>query len=404
MADHGNRAHALLSASGSHRWIACPPSALLERQFLDTTSEAAREGTLAHEIAELKARQRLFKKGDPGYVTKSVITKELNKLRKDPLYQDEMEDHTDGYAEELDLRALAFPEKPHIALETRLDLSAWIPEGFGTADCIMAGGSTLEVVDFKYGKGVRVEAEGNTQMQLYALGAWYKFSLIYDIQYVRMTIIQPRLSVNPSTWEIPIEDLIKFGDYAKTKAEMAIKGEGDFCPGEEQCRFCRARQQCRARADHNVRIMFGDVPVHTMPPLISDEEVGKYLGWGEDLASWLKDLQEYALSACLAGGDIPGYKAVEGRGSRDWTDQAAAFKALQASGVPEAVMYERKALTLASLEKVVGKKAFAEAVGEYIEKKPGKPALVKASDKRPAITNVPTVEEAFAEVEADLPF
>lgn len=393
MADHSSRDHAALTASGSVRWLNCPPSAQLEKQFPDTTSEAAREGTLAHEICEIKARQKLFKKGETGYIAKSAATRELNKLRKDPLYFDEMEEFTDDYAEELDIHALEFTERPHIALETRLDLSEWIPGGFGTADCIMVGGDKLLVADFKFGKGVKVEAEGNTQMRLYALGAWKKFSLIYEIKRVKMVIIQPRLSVNPSVWEIPLEELISFGEYAKERALLASRGEGDFSPGEEQCRFCRARQQCRARADYNIQMAFG--AVGKMPPLITDAEVGEYLEKGEDVAKWLKDLQDYALSACLNGGDIPGYKAVEGRGSRDWTDQEAAFKALQDSGIPEAMMYERKALTLAALEKVVGKKVFAEAVSEYIEKKPGKPALVKASDKRPAITNVPSVEEAF---------
>ena len=393
MADHSSREHASLTASGSVRWLACPPSAQLEKQFPDTTSEAAREGTLAHEICEIKARQRLFKKGDPGYLAKSAATRELNKLRKDPMYFDEMEEFTDDYVEELDIHALEFPERPHIALETRLDLSDWVPDGFGTADCIMVGGDKLLVADFKFGKGVRVEAEGNTQMLLYALGAWKKFSLIYDIQRIKMVIIQPRLSVNPSVWENTIGELTNFGVYARERAQLAINGEGEFCPGEEQCRFCRARQQCRARADYNIEMAFGDVG--KLPPLITDKEVGSYLEKGEDVAKWLKDLQDYALSTCLSGGDIPGYKAVEGRGSRDWTDQEAAFKALQASGIPETMMYERKALTLAALEKVVGKKVFAETVSEYIEKKPGKPALVKASDKRPAITSTPSVEEAF---------
>ena len=397
MADHSSRAHADLTASGSVRWMACPPSAQLEKQFPDTTSEAAREGTLAHEICEIKARQKFFKRSDIGYMAKNVATRELNKLRKDPLYFDEMEEFTDNYVEELDIHALEFSERPHIALETRLDLSEWIPDGFGTADCIMIGGDKLLIADFKFGKGVKVEAEGNTQMQLYALGAWKKFSLVYDIKRVKMVIIQPRLSVNPSIWEISIEELISFGAYAKKQAQLALNGEGEFAPGEEQCRFCRARQLCRARADYNIQMAFGDIG--KLPPLISNEEVGGYLDRGGDVARWLKDLQDYALGACLSGDEIPGYKAVEGRGSRDWTDQEAAFKALQAAGVPETMMYERKALTLAALEKVVGKKAFGEAVGEFIQKTPGKPALVKASDKRPAITNTPSVEEAFEGVE-----
>ena len=397
MADHSSRAHAVITASGSGRWIACPPSVKLEQLFPDTTSEAAKEGTLAHEMCEIKARARLFRRSDAGYMAKNVATRELNKLRKDPLFDDEMEGHSDDYAAELDLLALGFEEKPHIYLETKLDLSDWIPEGYGTADCIMVGGDRILVADFKYGKGVRVEAEGNTQMQLYALGAWKKFSLVYDIKRVMMVILQPRLSANPSVWETSIEDLIHFGEYAKERAQLAAEGLGDYNPGEDQCRFCRARQRCRARADYDIQLAFGGV-IGKLPPLITNEEVGEYLAKGEDVAKWLKDLQDYALGACLAGDEIPGYKAVEGRGSRDWTDQEAAFKALQASGVPESVLYERKALTLAALEKVVGKKAFGEVVGSFIEKKPGKPALVKASDKRPAITNVPSVEEAFEDL------
>ena len=397
MADHSARDHAILSPSGAHRWMACPPSATLETQFSDTTSEAAREGTLAHEICEIKARLRLIKKGELGYLQKAAATRELNRLRKDPLYADEMETCSDDYAEELYMNWLEFPEKPHVYLEVKVDLSDWIPGGFGSADCIMIGGDKLLVVDYKHGKGVKVSAEHNPQMQLYALGAWKKYSLIYPIRRVKMMIFQPRLSINPEVWEETVDELLAFGQEAREKAAEALNGTGQFNPGEEQCRFCRARQQCRARADYNIEMAFGDVG--KLPPLLTDAEVGEYLAKGEDVAAWLKDLQEYALKTCLAGGDIPGYKAVEGRGSREWTDQAEAFKALMAGGVPEEIMYERKALTLAALEKVVGKKEFGLIAGDYIRKAPGKPTLVKASDKREAISNVPSVEEAFAGVE-----
>lgn len=393
MADHTTRGHALLSPSSAHRWMTCTPSAQLEAQFPDTVSSAAAEGTLAHEICEIKARQKFFKKTDIGYMAKNVATRELNKLRKDPLFADEMEGFTDDYVSELDCQALGFTERPHIALETKLDLTDWIPGGFGTADCIMIGGDKLLIADFKYGKGVRVEAENNPQMQIYALGAWKKFNMIYSIKRVVMMIIQPRLSVNPEIWEENIEDLLDFGESVKGLAQMAVAGEGEFVPGEAQCRFCRARETCRARADYNIQMAFG--PMGQMPPLISDEEVGMYLTRGADVAKWLKDLQDYALRTCLDGREIPGYKAVEGRGSREWTDQDKAFAALEDAGVPAEVMYERKPLTLAALEKVVGKKAFAEAVGDFIVKTPGKPALVPENDKRPAIT---TAELAFKEV------
>lgn len=399
MADHTARGHALLSPSSAHRWMTCTPSAQLEAQFPDTTSAAAAEGTLAHEICEIKARQKFFQKCDMGYMAKNVATRELNKLRKDPLFQDEMEGYTDDYISELDCQALSFTQRPHVALETKLDLSDWIPGGFGTADCIMIGGDKLLVADFKYGKGVKVSAENNPQMQIYALGAWKKFSLVYQVKRVVMVIIQPRLSVNPEIWEENIEDLLKFGEEVKHQALAAAAGEGEYVPGEAQCRFCRARETCRARADYNIQMAFG--PMGQMPPLITDEEVGEYLQRGADVAKWLKDLQDYALRTCLDGGEIPGYKAVEGRGSREWTDQDKAFAALEDAGVPAEIMYERKPLTLAALEKVVGKKAFAEAVGDFIVKTPGKPALVPESDKRPAIT---AVDEAFKDVPAELPF
>ncbi len=246
MADHSQRAHALLSASGSHRWLACTPSAKLEAQYPDTTSPAALEGTLAHEICEIKGRRKLLKRGEPGYMSKAGAEKELEKWRQDPLYNDEMDAYTSDYVDELDLQALRFAEKPFIQFETRLDLTDWIPEGFGTADCIMVGGDTLTVIDFKYGKGVSVLAEGNTQMQLYALGAWKEFSLLYDIKKIRMVIIQPRLNANADVWEISLDDLLVFGSYAARRAALAYAGEGQYTPSDDVCRFCRANRTRRS--------------------------------------------------------------------------------------------------------------------------------------------------------------
>lgn len=389
---HAERDHALLSASGAHRWLLCTPSAKLEEQFPDTTSEAAREGTLAHELAELKVRNYF----NPADISKRKLNAQIKKMKENELWQDEMLGHTDTYIDYIRDVSIKLPSQPYVAVEKRLDLGAYVPEGFGTADCIMLQGEDLFVLDFKYGKGVPVSAEENPQMMLYALGAYKAYCFLYPISRIHMSIIQPRLD-NISEWECSLEELLKFGQYVSERAALAVKGEGDFCPGEKQCRFCRAKQQCRARADHNIRMTFSP-DKGKMPPLISSEEAGRYLLEGEDLEKWLKDLKEWALAECLAGKQVPGWKAVEGRGSRDWTDMDAAFEKLTKSGVTEeAMLWEKKPLTLAQVEKMVGKKDFQDAVGEFVVKKPGKPALVKESDKREAITNRVTAAEAFKE-------
>lgn len=391
---HAERDHALLSASGAHRWLLCTPSAMLEEQFPDTTSEAAREGTLAHELAELKVRNYF----NPADISKRKLNAQIKKMKENELWQDEMLGHTDTYIDYIRDVSIKLPSQPYVAVEKRLDLGAYVPEGFGTADCIMLQGEDLFVLDFKYGKGVPVSAEENPQMMLYALGAYKAYCFLYPISRIHMSIIQPRLD-NISEWECSLEELLKFGQYVSERAALAVKGEGDFCPGEKQCRFCRAKQQCRARADHNIRMAFSP-DKGKMPPLISSEEAGRYLLEGEDLEKWLKDLKEWALAECLAGKQVPGWKAVEGRGSRDWTDMDAAFEKLTKSGVTEeAMLWEKKPLTLAQIEKLVGKKDFQDAVGEFVIKKPGKPALVKESDKREAITNRVTTAEAFKEEE-----
>lgn len=387
---HSERAHALLSASSAHRWLACTPSARLEEQFPDTTSEAAREGTLAHELAELKLRH-YFHTVDFG---KRKYTRAVNKLKKQELWQDEMDGYTEEYLDCVKAAALSFETTPYVAIEKKVDLTAYIPDGFGTADCILIGGGTIHVIDFKYGKGVHVSAEMNPQMMLYALGAYEAYKMLYQVSTVVLSIVQPRIADGASSWTLTLAELLEFGAYVKQRAVLAVKGEGDYKPGESVCRFCRAKAQCRARAEENVRLAFF---TDKKPPLITNEEVGKYLAQGEDIAKWLKDLQDYALAQCLAGKDIPGWKAVEGRSTRDWTDMDAAFSTLEANGINGALLWEKKPLTLAQVEKLVGKKDFGSYVGSYVIKKPGKPALVKESDKRPAITNKVSAAEAFKE-------
>ena len=387
---HAERAHALLSASGAHRWMVCTPSAKLEEGFPDTTSEAAREGTLAHELAELKARHYFY---TPDFGKKKYTTR-ANKLKKEDLWKDEMERYTDEYLDYLKVTALNLNTAPYVAIEQKLDLGNWIPEGFGTADCVMVYGNTVHVFDFKYGKGVQVDAEQNPQMMLYALGAYVAYKMLYPIEQICMTIVQPRID-HVSEWTCTLEELLSFGEKVKEKAALAIEGKGEYHPDEKACRFCRAKAQCRARSDFNVKKAFN---IGEMPPLISAEEAGQRLLELQDIVKYQKDLQEWALSECLAGKDVPGWKAVEGRSVRDWSDMDAAFdKLIKSEMTMEEMLYEKKPLTLAQVEKLIGKKDFQDTVGEFVVKKSGKPTLVKESDKREAITNIVTAEEAFKE-------
>lgn len=389
---HEERAHALLSASSAHRWLLCTPSAKLEEQFPDTTSEAAKEGTLAHELAEMRVRNYF----DPGDVSKRKLTFAIKRMKGDTLWQDEMMRHTDTYLDYIRDTAVGLPAMPSFRIEHRVDFSEYVPEGFGTADLLLIQGDLLQVIDFKYGKGVPVSAEENPQMMLYALGAYGSYKVLYPIRRIKLSIVQPRID-NISEWTCTIGDLLKFGDYVIERAALAFAGEGDFSPGEKQCRFCRAKHKCRARAEENVRLAFNP-DKGKLPPLIGNEEVGKYLSLGEDVNKWLGDLKEYALKECLAGREVPGWKAVEGRGVREWTDMEAAFEKITRSGVTEeALLWEKKPLTLAQVEKLVGKKDFQDVVGEFVIKTPGKPALVKESDKREAITNKVSAAEAFKE-------
>ena len=386
MSTHNERAHALLSASGAHRWMNCTPSAILETQFPDTTSEAAKEGTLAHELAEAKVMHYMHIDG----FTKRKLTTRVNKMKKNPLWQDEMDKYTDEYLDFIKTEALSYKVHPFVKVEEKIDLTAYVPDGFGTADCIIIAAGVLQVIDLKYGKGVPVSPERNEQLMLYALGAYAKYGFLFDIKSVKLSIVQPRID-NTASWAITIESLLEFGETVKEKANVAIKGEGEYSPGN-WCRFCRARRNCRARADENVKLAFA---TEKKPPLITNEEVGEYLRLGEDVAKWLSDLKDYALTECLAGKDVPGWKAVEGRSSREWTNMEEAFNAISEDGMDEAMLYERKPLSLAQVEKLMGKAHFNDVCMMYVTKKPGKPTLVTESDKREAITNTITADEAF---------
>lgn len=381
---HAERAHALLSASGSARWLNCTPSARLEEQFEDRSSFYAAEGTLAHEIAELKLRKQFI---EP--IGRGEYTKRLNKLKKETyngeeLYQKEMLKHTEVYVDYLKEISLSFSSPPYVAVEQRIDYSAYAPEGFGTVDCLIIGGDTMYVTDFKYGKGVPVSAENNSQMKLYALGAFTKYSLLYGIKIIKLAIIQPRLD-SISEWEISAEDLLAWGEEVKPIAQKAFAGDGEYVPGEH-CKFCKAKAICRARADEFTAL---DDFTTLKPPLISNDEVGEFLEKGLAIESWIKALKDYALTESLKGNEVKGWKAVEGRGSRQYVDIDKAFKELQDKGIDEAVLYERVPLTVPKLEKQLGKKQYRELLEEpkLVQKTPGKPTLAKESDKRKAVTN-----------------
>ncbi len=378
--------HALLSASSAARWLKCTASPRFEEQFPENTSEYAEEGRLAHAICELKVIKKFTTQISP-----RTYTTRLNKLKKEPLYSPEMDKTSDLYVEHLAEQAMTYNSTPNVAAEVMVHFEEYVPEGFGTCDCIMIGGETLSITDYKHGKGVPVSAEGNPQMRLYALGALKRYRAVYgnSIKYVRMTIDQPRIQDEVSTETITVEDLLAWGESIKPAAQKAYMGLGTFCPGEH-CRFCRGKAQCRARAEQNTALEeFKDcVPENgSKPPLfgqgtLTDEEIGDLLVRGKDLLAWYKDLEEYALNALLNGGTIPGWKAVAGRSNRAFSDQDAAIAAVIAAGYDEALVYERKPKTLTELEKLMGKAEFAAKLGSFVVKPQGKPTLAPMTDKR----------------------
>lgn len=389
--------HALLSASAASRWLVCTAAPRFEEQFPENTSEYAEEGRLAHSFCELK----LLKKFTAS-ITPKTFTTRINKLKKDVMYDPEMEKTSDLYIEHLTERAMQFNAAPYVAAEVRVDYSDYAPEGFGTCDCVMIGGDTIIITDYKHGKGVAVSAEDNPQMKLYALGALKKYRAIYGdtIKRVVLVIEQLRLSDEPSLWETNVDTLTAWGESIKPIAEKAFRGLGECVPGEH-CRFCRGKAQCKARASVNTAIEeFKDfVPLGSLSPeelksveaaiadgipvnVLTDAEIGDLLTRGAALVTWYKDLEEYALNATLNGNEIPGWKAVAGRANRVFTDQDAALNAIIAAGYDESLVYERKPLTLSALESLIGKKDFAEKFGQFITKPLGKPTLVPMSDKR----------------------
>lgn len=363
------KSHAILSASSSHRWLNCNPSARLEQEFEDQETEAAAEGTAAHALCEHKLRKAL-------------------KMRsKKPVSQydcDEMDDYTDGYVqfvlEQLAQAKLTCPD-PQVLIEQRLDFSCYVPDGFGTGDCLIIASPRLHVIDFKYGLGVLVDAYQNPQMMLYALGALRIFDCLYDITEVSMSIYQPRRE-NVSTWTISVDELMDWAENTlRPKADLAYKGEGEYSPGS-WCQFCKAAVKCRARAEAKLDLARFEF---AQPPLLSDAEIEEILEKLDDLTKWANEIMAYAQDAAINHGkEWAGYKLVESRTNRKYTDEDAVARAAASAGYRD--IYKRTLIPITEMEKLMGKQTFKEVLGGLVAKPTGKPTLVPASDKRPAIT------------------
>ncbi|MCM3747426.1 DUF2800 domain-containing protein [Paenibacillus pasadenensis] len=386
---HADRAHALLSASSSHRWLHCTPSARLEETLPDSESEAAKRGTLAHEMAELKLRKHFV---DPMGPRK--FNAAMKKFKAEPLYESVMDEHTSAYLEYIQAIVHAFPTPPHIAIEQRVNYSHIAPEGFGTADCTIIGSGRLHIIDYKNGSGVPVSAEDNPQMKLYALGALAKYGFLYPIDVIHVAIVQPKVWDKPSEWSISVADLIAWGESIKPVADLAWRGEGEFVIGDH-CGFCRAKTTCRARVEQLLSV---EEHQAKKPPLISWEEVADVLRRAEGIVKWYEAIKKAALAHALQGGELPGWKAVEGRGGREYTNLDAAFSHLKANGIEEAVLYERKPITPPALEELLGKADYRKLLEDpgHVTKHPGKPTLAPAGDKRPAVSNQVKPADVFS--------
>ena len=370
-------AHALLSPSSAHRWLNCPLAPGLEATLPDNTSDYAKEGTVAHSLCEVSAAL-YFKK-----IKKTEYNKVLKKLKANSLWDDEMLKTAELYVEHLASNAMKFNHEPYVAFEVRVDISDYVPDGFGKCDCIMFGEDTLIITDYKHGKGVPVSAENNPQLMLYALGALKLYQPLFGdaIKRIAIYIDQPRLN-SLDGWEIETETLIKWGDEVKPKAQAAFIGIGEYKAGE-WCRFCRANGICKAQAEQRIGAFddFSDV-VGGSPDLLSNEDMSAVLEKGSLLVEWYKTVQERALERLLAGKKIPGYKLVEGRSVRGWTNQDEALKTIEESGVERAMIYNYVPKSLAELEKMLGKVKFDKVAGQFVHKPAGKPTLAVSSDSR----------------------
>lgn len=382
------KAHAKLSPSAAERWINCPGSIRLSEECPPAgSSDFADEGTAAHRLAELKVLADM----DAG-----ATIQDFEAARTSQYYCGEMEEATEYYADrvqEIYGAALQEDASAELMVEQHFSLEDWIPGGFGTSDAVIIGGNTIEVIDFKYGKGIRVDAPGNPQLRLYGLGAATLFGEIYDFEKIRMTIIQPRLD-HISTEELRLADLISWAEeVVKPAATLAEKKNAPTSSGD-WCRWCPAKAVCRTRAKKQLELAQYDFQE---PDLLTNEEIAEILRQAEELQKWAADVQTYAFEQALAGEHFDGWKLVEGRSTRKYADDLKVAEALQAAGYPEAALYERKLYGITAMEKIVGKKKLTEVLGDLIVKPAGKPVLVPATDKREEINTIEAAKTDFAE-------
>lgn len=366
--NHSSRAHALLSASSAHRWLACPPSAVAQELYPPgKPSEHALEGTLAHEVAEAFVRYRLFGETPPDYTGRTDITKEMTECAR--AYADYIEERI------TDANAL-------ILLEQRVDFSPWVPDGFGTADCIIIQGKTMDVIDYKYGKGVEVSAEHNPQEMLYGLGALNDYGFAYDIETVRLHIFQPRIN-NISVDELDAHYLLTWAEDVKRVAALAAKGEGEYNPGMH-CRWCAHAGKCPKLTETCASfVKHHDVTIKV--PTLAPWEIAEVLEMEPLLTLWIKRVRETTLTGMLNGEQIPGFKVVEGKaGNRKWSDELEVSRVLCGGGYAAEDYTETKLLSPAALAKQIGKKQVDMLVGNLIERAPGSPVIAPVTDKRPS--------------------
>ena len=374
------RKHAILSASAASRWINCTPSARLTEDIEDTSSIFAKEGTLAHELGELMLNHALKN------IDKRNYNREYKKIQEHELYAADMTDYVQSYVDHVLERYAEAKSKTKdalIYLEQRLDFSDWVPEGFGTGDVVIISDGAIEIIDLKYGKGVEVSADHNYQMMLYGLGAYNEYEAFYDLDKVKMTIIQPRLD-HISTYELDTDALLDWADnICRPAAEKAWDGQGDLVAGEH-CRFCKVKAGCKARAKVNLDFIdqYEKDKGFNHPDMLSAEDVSAILSRTAEIKNWLSDIEEDALAKALAGSTIPGFKIVEGRSNRVIVDPDLVAGELCLVYSEEQV-FNKKLKGITDLEKLVGKKNFSAQYGQYVEKPQGKPTLVPESDKRP---------------------